>query len=86
MRHSILTASFALLLAACAATPPPTVVNQPPAGCVNGTGTRLATKPTDCVGFGSAYTKNDVDKTGKAYAQQSLWMMNTALRVSGSAQ
>jgi len=85
---------LAVGLAACAGNPSTPQANspglaantQPPVGCVNGTGTRLPVKPTDCVGFGSVYDKSQVDQTGRPYLQDSLYMLNPTLRVSGSMQ
>jgi len=85
---------LALSLAACATNPaatqatPATLAanSQAPVGCVNGTGTRLPVKPTDCVGFGSVYGKTQIDETGRPYLQDSLNMINTTMTVTGSVQ
>ena len=93
MFTKFLAGTCLIALAACATAPTApgaakqplaAATNGPPAGCVNGTGTRLRVQPTDCVGFGSAYSKSDVDKTGKQPVQQSLSMMDPTVRISGS--
>lgn len=93
MRNSIAAAGLALTLAGCAATPGPAGTPQEsqtpaaakvlPLGCVTGTGTRLPVKPDECTGFGSVHTKTALDSTGTPYAQQSLQMLDTAVKTNG---
>jgi len=86
---------LAVGLAACASNPstpqaakPEALAanNVPPAGCVQGTGSRLPSKPNECTGFGNVYGKQQVDATGKVWMQQSLFMMDTAVKINGSVQ
>jgi hypothetical protein len=86
---------LALGLAACASTPPtpgtakaPALAANagPPAGCVQGTGSRLPSKPDACTGLGNVYGAQQVDATGKVWAQQQLFMLDTAIKINGSAQ
>ncbi|HUL47725.1 MAG TPA: hypothetical protein VLV25_11550 [Steroidobacteraceae bacterium] len=66
-----LSAALALILSGCA-TPPvspdkATAANaKPPAGCVGQTATRIPLKDDrTCAGFGSTYTQQDLDSTGR---------------------
>jgi hypothetical protein len=95
LKTRLIGTCLALGLAACASTPstpeaaksPALAANDaPPAGCVQGTGSRLPSKPGDCTGFGNAYGKQQADATGKVWAQQQLFMMDTAIKINGSAQ
>jgi hypothetical protein len=83
-----LVLSAALALAACAAAPDkttvgkPTVANaRPPAGCVGQTATRIPVKDesTQCAGFGSTYSKQDVDNTGQTDLGRALPMLDPAI-------
>jgi hypothetical protein len=94
MFSKFLSACFALALVACASNPatptaqsPAVAANaQPPVGCVNGTGTRLPMKPTACAGFGNTYGQTQLDQTGRPYLQDSLQMLDSTVRGTGSVQ
>ena len=94
VKKLLIGACLVLTLVACTTAPTipdaksPVVAanNGPPLGCVNGTGTRLKVSPTDCTAIGMTHTKTSVDATGKVWAQQSLYMIDTAVKINGSAQ
>ncbi len=77
--------ALALLLAACATTPsaPPKTAAAAtlPPGCVGQTATRIPVKDGTCAGFGSTYTKQDVDNTGQVFADKALALMDPSVRV-----
>jgi hypothetical protein len=77
--------TLALLLAACATTspaPPKTAAAAtPPPGCVGQTATRLPVKDGACAGFGSTYTRQDIDNTGQTTADKALALMDPSVRV-----
>lgn len=73
--RTIIGVCAALALAACASAPPavPTAsAKKPPLGCVSDTATRLPIPASECAGFGSTYTKEDLDRTGQVYVQDAL--------------
>ena len=83
-----LALSAALALAACAAAPDKTTaVKTPvanakaPAGCVGQTATRIPLKDesTACAGFGSTYSKQDIDSTGQTNLDRALPMLDPAI-------
>jgi hypothetical protein len=80
-------ACLAVLLAACSGAPTKpdqASVNAPPVGCVSSnTATRLPAKPTDCNGFGSTWTKQDLDRTGQPYVGDALRMLDPSVTVHG---
>ena len=83
----VLSAALALLLAACATTPSPTpataanaAATKPPAGCVGQTATRIPVKDGTCAGFGSTYTRQDIDNTGQTTAERALALMDPSVR------
>jgi hypothetical protein len=83
-------ACLGLTLAACATTPPAPAKSttavaetQQRTGCVGTTATRLRVSPGECAGFGSTYTKQDLDSTGRVYAQDALRNLDPALTVRG---
>jgi hypothetical protein len=87
MKRSIVYVAVALLLGACATTaqspqtPPTAAAKKPPAGCVGDTATRIPVPPGECAGFGSTYTKQDLDQTGQPYAQDALRMLDPNVTV-----
>ena len=81
-----LSAALALALAACATTPAPdqakataTANAKPPAGCVAQTATHLPVKDDACAGFGSTYTKQDLDRTGQTNLDQALRTLDPSI-------
>jgi hypothetical protein len=75
---------LSLLLAACA-TPPAnpgksTAAVQTPPGCVGQSATRIPVKEGTCAGFGSTYTRQDIDNTGQTTADRALALMDPAVR------
>jgi hypothetical protein len=82
-KRLIAGALISVLLASCATTPqatPPTASDKrPPVGCVSDTATRLQVPAGECAGFGSTYTKEDMDRTGQVYAQDALRMLDPTI-------
>ena len=74
-----------VLVAACVTTPAPqtAAAKQPPAGCVSDTATRLPVPPGECAGFGSTYSKSDLDRTGQVYPQDALRMLDPTVTTRG---
>jgi uncharacterized lipoprotein YajG len=84
MRSLLLSAALALL-AACATAPSTpataTAAAKPPLGCVGQTATRIPVKDASasCAGFGSTYTKQDIDNTGQVTLDRALQMLDPAI-------
>ncbi|HEX4619625.1 MAG TPA: hypothetical protein VH135_07830 [Steroidobacteraceae bacterium] len=84
MRSLLLSAALALLVA-CATVPPTaataTAAAKPPVGCVGQTATRIPVKDPSatCAGFGSTYTKQDIDNTGQTTLDRALPMLDPAI-------
>jgi hypothetical protein len=83
-------ACLGLTLAACAATPPAPAKStttigetQQRTGCVGITAARLSVSPGECAGFGSTYTKQDLDRTGQVDVQDALRRLDPALTIRG---
>jgi hypothetical protein len=77
-----------IILAACAATPreaKPTAGASAAAAenhtCLTQTGSRIATKGTDCSAMGRSYSSDDIDRTGAATADQALRLMDPSITV-----
>ena len=86
MRKFLVCTAIALALAACASTPqqaPSTAKASMPVGCVGTTATRLPVDPNSCPGFGSQYSKQDLDRTGQPYVGDSLRMLDPAIQTHG---
>ncbi len=86
LRSLALSAALALMLAACATEPSApnkatTAAAKPPAGCVGQTATRLPLKDgsTACAGFGSTYSRQDIDNTGQVDLGYALPMLDPAI-------
>ena len=84
MKSLALSGAVALLLCACATAPvspdKAAAANaKPPAGCVAQTATRIPVKDDQCVGFGSTYTKDDIDHTGQTTVGSALTMMDPSI-------
>jgi len=85
MKSLALSTALALILAACAAAPvspeKATTANaKPPAGCVGQTATLIPLKDSaSCAGFGSTYTKEDVDRTGQIDLGRALQMLDPSI-------
>jgi len=83
-RSGVLSSVLALALGACASHPPApdtTAAATPPPGCVAQTATRIPVKGDACAGFGSAYTKQDIDKTGQTTIGAALPMLDPSVQV-----
>lgn len=83
-------ACLGLTLAACATTPPAPAKStttlaetQQRTACVGTTATRLRVSPGECAGFGSTYTKQDLERTGQVSAPDALRELDPALTVRG---
>lgn len=81
--------ALCLWLAACATTGQPAspvanaaASNQPPAGCVAETATRLPVSPHQCAAFGRTYTQQDIKSTGAVDVGQALSLLDPAVRSS----
>ena len=85
MMRSLLLSTALALLAACATAPatraPAAAAAKPPLGCVGQTATRIPVKDdsTACAGFGSTYTKQDIDNTGQTSLDRALPMLDPAI-------
>jgi hypothetical protein len=85
MKTLALSATLALLLAACATAPvspdkAATANAKPPAGCVGQTATRIPVKnASTCAGFGNTYTKQDLDTTGQTTLDRALSMLDPSV-------
>ena len=84
MKSLALSGALALLLAACATAPvspdKATAANaKPPTGCVAQTATRIPVKDDQCAGFGSTFSKQDIDNTGQTTLDRALPMMDPAI-------
>jgi hypothetical protein len=87
MKKSLpLSIALALMLAACATEPSTperstTAAAKPPAGCVAQTATRIPLKDGSmaCAGFGSTYSKQDIDNTGQVDLGRALPMLDPAI-------
>jgi hypothetical protein len=91
-KTAFIAAALALALAACASTPSSpgaaksaVARTQPPPGCV---GSSAITRPPDspqqpCAGFGSVYTKDDIDRTGATNMGDALRLLDPTLTVRG---
>jgi len=71
-------------LSACASAPsaspqPKAVAAQARAGCVPATASRLPADPNTCGGFGSSYSKDQLDRTGQPYLNDSLRMLDPSI-------
>jgi len=86
MLKKLLLCSGLALLSACAATPAPkpaAAAYVPPPGCVGNTATRIPTSPSECAGFGSTYTQQDIQRTGEPTAAGALRLLDPSLTVHG---
>jgi hypothetical protein len=84
MMKSVVLGALALTLAACATTPvtpgKATTANAAtPPGCVGQTATMIPVKPGTCAGFGSTYTRDDIDKTGQTTLGPALRMLDPSI-------
>jgi hypothetical protein len=71
-------------LGACASAPPvaeqpKSAAVQPPLGCVPNTASRLPPNSSSCTAPGSSYSKDQIDRTGQPYLNQSLQMLDPAI-------
>jgi Flp pilus assembly protein TadD len=86
MRKILVCTALAFIVAACASTPqqpPSTAKASTPAGCVGTTATRLPVEQNGCAGFGSQYSKDQLDRTGQPYVNDSLRMLDPAVQTHG---
>jgi hypothetical protein len=76
----------ALALGACASTsgnaPTKPVAASQPAGCVSDTGSLIPAPPGHCAGFGSTYTQEDIQRTGKTTAGGALRLLDPTITVT----
>jgi hypothetical protein len=86
-RMSVLSSiAAALALGACASTsgnaPTKPVTASQPAGCVSDTGSRIPAPPGNCAGFGSTYTQEDIEHTGKTTVGGALRELDPTITVN----
>jgi hypothetical protein len=86
-RMSVLSSiAAALALGACASTsgnaPMKPVTASQPAGCVSDTGSRIHAPPGNCAGFGSTYTQEDIERTGKTTVGGALRELDPTITVN----
>ena len=84
MKSLALSGAVALFLAACATAPvtpdkAATANVRTPTGCVAQTATRIPVKDGECAGFGSTYTRQDIDNTGQTTVGAALPMLDPAI-------
>lgn len=85
MLKSLAIGACLALLSGCATTPSSpdktaTASARPPAGCVGQTATLIPLKdPTACAGFGSTYTRQDIDRTGQLSLDRALQMLDPSI-------
>lgn len=84
LKSLALSTALALVLAACASAPvspeKTAAANaKPAAGCVGQSATRIPVKEGTCAGFGSTYTKQDIDNTGQVDLDRALPMLDPAI-------
>jgi hypothetical protein len=90
LKRLVIGACLVLPLAACTTASPtrelPTSAALAPArppDCIGNTATRIPLKETDCAGFGSTYTRDDILRTGGADTAQALRLLDPTLQVHG---
>ena len=82
MRPLLLSTALALLSACATAPSTPSTASaaaKTPVGCVGQTATRIPVKDGTCAGFGSTYTKQDVDNTGQVSLDRALQMLDPSI-------
>jgi hypothetical protein len=84
LKRLLIGGGLGLCMAACAAAPPPRAAvakaEQPPAGCVAQTGSRI---PSECPAAGREYDQRDIRTTGQTDAQQALRMLDSSVTLKG---
>ena len=86
MLNKMLLCSGLAVLSACAATPQPkpaAAAFVPPPGCVASTATRIPNSPSECAGFGSTYTHQDIERTGEPTPGAALRLLDPSLTIHG---
>lgn len=74
----------ALSICGCATTnnPPPTTAAQP-FTCLTSTGSRIPAGPdTTCSAWGRAYSKTELDQTGKTTAAEALGLLDPSVTIT----
>jgi hypothetical protein len=76
----------ALALGACASTsgnaPSKPVAASPPAGCVRDGGSAIPAPPGNCASFGSTYTQEDIQHTGKTTIGGALGLLDPTVTIT----
>jgi hypothetical protein len=89
MLKSFTVGACLFLLSACAGAPSKpdhaSAANvKPPAGCVGQTATLIPLKDSrSCAGFGSTYTRDDLDRTGETTLGPALRMLDPSISTTG---
>jgi hypothetical protein len=86
-RMAVMSSIAAVLtLGACASTsgtaPRARVAASPPVGCVGDTGSAIPARRGTCAGFGSTYTQDDIEHTGKTTIGAALRQLDPTLTVT----
>jgi hypothetical protein len=71
-----------MTLCGCATTKPPAsaaTVNDP--SCLKDTGSRIASNPGQCRGFGRSYSSQDIDRTGVTTSAEALSLLDPSITV-----
>jgi hypothetical protein len=98
LTKALICVGLALCVGACASTPStpaatsptaasPTAAktaNQPPAGCVAETATRIPVSPTECAAFGRVHTDEAIKQTGVQDTAQALRLLDPAITTKGA--
>jgi hypothetical protein len=74
----------ALSIYGCATTntPPPTAAARP-STCLTSTGSRIpADRSTPCTAYGQAYSRTDIDQTGKTTVGGALGLLDPSLTIT----
>ena len=85
IRSFLIIMGTAFALAACSSLPAPrphTKVAATAAGCVHGTGSRIASKGP-CTAFGSTYSSEQIRRTGYTNPAQALQNLDPAVTAGG---
>jgi hypothetical protein len=77
---------LAFAIGGCASTPstPKVAQNDPPAGCVDSTGTRLPLDKDHCIGFGRSWNQNQLRSTGQMDVGAALRDLDPSVRITGN--
>ena len=89
MYKALIGAGLSLCAAACASSPSTSALRprataaaqQPPAGCVSQTGSRIAAGPTACVAAGHIWSQGELKSTGATDPGEALRLLDPTVTV-----